>query len=807
MNLRRTFKLITLLQNRHTSYRELAEFLFGETPPPRSDFLSRVDLSCITQSIHSPAYHTERTLVAENPRDQAKVCFLIRYPVQYYLYESTYRHLSEAEFVVDAHWIRRNIPDWYNFLERFINFLKKKDAAFRLLKSADDPKTFFDKYTALIFNTRHYYIEKGIISGKKIRIMYGHSKDSYNFGPWSRYYDLALTYGPYSHKLMSNFTKSVVVGNARFDDWFSGSLDAERIAALCRRLDPQRRTLLYLPTHGNLSSLDFMAKQFADLTKRYNLIVRPHPNTWYYDPEKIGRLQKATRGMQWIHWVDDFEDLLTLLAVSDAVVSDNSGAIFDAVLADKPVVLIDTLPEDYFRKSMWNVATYPGVKDARIFPLTYPDSIEQRVKREKNLQVGEVVASSDGITAAVERTLEREALYRVRRQRVRKMLFRHCDGSSGRRAAQAIRDVEKEPPPKWDFLQYAVAEADFYEQSRAEMQIKELQRIAVDYLNLTLVWEDDDLEPITFSVIIPTYNGARRIHETLDSILSQKGIDREHFEVIVVDDGSEDKCDGVVQTYIERFPGCKISYIYCGTNRGPSFARNIGIRLARGKFICFTDDDCTVPKDWLSTFHRSFQENPEIAGVGGWYQTRGNKKESLYDRFIYWMTLPRTSVRHKSPTIWFNACGNTANVCYRKSALLRAGGFNHLFGHPSLDDWELKIRMHRHRFVLLYQPSMVRHRKHHSIISFLRYSVVRGWARFFVYKMHGLLPAYYNVSLVNVVFQIIYEWRNVITEKDHEAPLSITEKITFPLISVISNAATWFGKYWIPLELIARRRP
>jgi glycosyltransferase involved in cell wall biosynthesis len=92
----------------------------------------------------------------------------------------------------------------------------------------------------------------------------------------------------------------------------------------------------------------------------------------------------------------------------------------------------------------------------------------------------------------------------------------------------------------------------------------------------------------TVSVVIPAYNAARWIAETLDSVLAQTF---RNFEVIVVDDGSTDQTSEVVAGY-----GDRIHYLR-KENGGEGSARNVGIRAARGSYIAFLDaDDLWLPE-------------------------------------------------------------------------------------------------------------------------------------------------------------------------------------------------------------------
>src|SRR6201998_3148699 len=87
-------------------------------------------------------------------------------------------------------------------------------------------------------------------------------------------------------------------------------------------------------------------------------------------------------------------------------------------------------------------------------------------------------------------------------------------------------------------------------------------------------------------VVIPAYNSARYIGETLDSVFGQTYRD---FEVLVINDGSPDTeaLEAGLRPYFERIVYLKQD------NRGPAAARNLGIQQARGEYIAFLDsDDC-----------------------------------------------------------------------------------------------------------------------------------------------------------------------------------------------------------------------
>lgn len=88
------------------------------------------------------------------------------------------------------------------------------------------------------------------------------------------------------------------------------------------------------------------------------------------------------------------------------------------------------------------------------------------------------------------------------------------------------------------------------------------------------------------SVVIPSYNRASQIESCISNLLNQSF---EDFEIVVVDDGSTDNTEAVVN----NVPDQRIVYIKCIENKGACHARNVGVKYAKGNYIAFQDSD-----DW-----------------------------------------------------------------------------------------------------------------------------------------------------------------------------------------------------------------
>jgi glycosyltransferase involved in cell wall biosynthesis len=117
--------------------------------------------------------------------------------------------------------------------------------------------------------------------------------------------------------------------------------------------------------------------------------------------------------------------------------------------------------------------------------------------------------------------------------------------------------------------------------------------------------------PCDVSVIIPTRNRPDQVRACLAALAAQtRRADR--FEVIVVDDGSDQALAPVTDGFKDRLQVTLLGQ----TGAGPATARNLGAASARASLLAFTDDDCQPAPDWLDVLVARHQETPEAA-LGG----------------------------------------------------------------------------------------------------------------------------------------------------------------------------------------------
>ncbi|MCW3076478.1 MAG: family 2 glycosyl transferase, partial [Bacteroidetes bacterium] len=131
------------------------------------------------------------------------------------------------------------------------------------------------------------------------------------------------------------------------------------------------------------------------------------------------------------------------------------------------------------------------------------------------------------------------------------------------------------------------------------------------------------------SIIIPCYNSAEFISETLDSILIQKD---SNFEIIIVNDGSTDTSAQIILAYTDP----RITYFY-QPNSGVSSARNFGFSQSKGQYIIFFDADDLMTADYISSRLQGLKNSnfDFICGRVIKFQSQQNNRELIKTNEYY----------------------------------------------------------------------------------------------------------------------------------------------------------------------------
>jgi glycosyltransferase involved in cell wall biosynthesis len=200
------------------------------------------------------------------------------------------------------------------------------------------------------------------------------------------------------------------------------------------------------------------------------------------------------------------------------------------------------------------------------------------------------------------------------------------------------------------------------------------------------------------SVVIPVYNSDKYIEETLDSVLSQTYTD---FEVIVVDDGSEDKTPSIVKQYQVKYPE-KVKLIQ-KENGGPASARNMGIKVARGEFIAFNDsDDLWLPSK-LEKQLEYFNSDPQVGLVYSKYTSfKGDKElrtkpEGGHSGWIFTKLLSKSIIQ-------------ASTMIVKRECLDAVGTFDESFSLA--DEYDMSLRIAKKFQCYFVDKALTRYRVH-----------------------------------------------------------------------------------------------
>lgn len=130
------------------------------------------------------------------------------------------------------------------------------------------------------------------------------------------------------------------------------------------------------------------------------------------------------------------------------------------------------------------------------------------------------------------------------------------------------------------------------------------------------------------SIVVPIYKVEEYLDNCIESIISQK---YENLEIILVNDGSPDNCGKIMEEYAKK--DSRIVNIY-KENGGLSDARNAGMNVATGKYICFLDSDDYVENNMFLDFEKHFGDNNIDVFIWGYYVDNIEKSDKLIKRTI-----------------------------------------------------------------------------------------------------------------------------------------------------------------------------
>lgn len=258
-----------------------------------------------------------------------------------------------------------------------------------------------------------------------------------------------------------------------------------------------------------------------------------------------------------------------------------------------------------------------------------------------------------------------------------------------------------------------------------------------------------------YSFIIPVFNRPDEVDELLQSLEHQTIKD---FEVILVEDGSTDKCDDVAKKHSDKLD---IHY-YLKDNGGPGPARNYGAERASGEYLLILDSDCVLPAGYLQAIERELTSSPTDAfgGPDRAHESFTDLQKAInYSMTSFFTTGGIRGGKKKMDKFY----PRSFNMGVRKDLYDKLGGFSEMrFG----EDIDFSIRIfERGAKCRLFPEAWVWHKRRTDFRKFFRQVHNSGIARINLEKRHPgtlklvhLLPAAFTVSCITIAIPLLYSF-------------------------------------------------
>lgn len=259
-----------------------------------------------------------------------------------------------------------------------------------------------------------------------------------------------------------------------------------------------------------------------------------------------------------------------------------------------------------------------------------------------------------------------------------------------------------------------------------------------------------------FSIIVPVYNRPQEVDELLDSLCRQRLKD---FEVIVVEDGSTERCDSVCERYQSQLA---LSYFF-KPNSGPGPSRNYGAERSQGDYLIILDSDVIVPENYLETIQAELDREPADA-FGGPDRAHPSftaiQKAINYSMTSFFTTGGIRGGKQKLDKFY----PRSFNLGIRKDVYEALGGFAPMrYG----EDIDLSTRIFKAGYrCRLFPDAWVYHKRRVKFSAFFRQVRHSGEARVILkhkypetFKLVHLLPAAFVLgNVLLVLLGLLHHW-------------------------------------------------
>lgn len=287
------------------------------------------------------------------------------------------------------------------------------------------------------------------------------------------------------------------------------------------------------------------------------------------------------------------------------------------------------------------------------------------------------------------------------------------------------------------------------------------------------------------SIIVPTYNRAHIVPETINSILNQTFTD---FELIIVDNCSEDNTEDIVRCYIENDQ--RVRYFKHPNYGVIAVNRNFGAQQAQGDYIAFCDDDDLWEPHKLELQVRELQKNPQIAMVctnGRAFYENGTREDMLVD--------------FKSQLLTFEILLREnrvigSSVLVRKNVFDDIGGFDENRDLISVEDYDLWMRISLGYKIKFLNQFLVRYRIHSANAS----GILLQSLSFFRFKQFKIIFQKYESSHPRLVMELLVNYLHRLRLQKQIFLISQNKKILCSFLR--NNTFTMQQKIWVMYRIV-----
>ncbi|MDE6067036.1 MAG: glycosyltransferase [Duncaniella sp.] len=247
-----------------------------------------------------------------------------------------------------------------------------------------------------------------------------------------------------------------------------------------------------------------------------------------------------------------------------------------------------------------------------------------------------------------------------------------------------------------------------------------------------------------FSVIVPVYNRIGEVEDLMASLEAQTSKD---FEVIIVEDGSTQRCEEAVR----RHPGVRSKYFY-KENEGRSIARNYGMERAEGDYFIFFDSDCVIPPAYFETLARELDSNPVdcFGGPDAAHESFTTTQKAIN----YAMTSLLTTGGIRGGKVSLEKfTPRTFNMGFSREVYDKVGGFREMFS----EDIDMSTRIRNAGFSMaLIRPAYVYHKRRIDLGKFFRQVYVFGMSRITLHLLYpGSMKPVHTLPALAVIIGVI----------------------------------------------------